>query len=388
MKMRIRRLLGLAVVGLVFNPVAAPAQEATTREREPAQMLAPEQAGILLLEQRDELEHPERTRDFMGLQDGDLVADIGCGNGYYTLRLAERTGPHGVVFAVDVQQGMLDQLESRMQEHEVSNVYPILGTYDDPYLPPGKIDWILLVDAYHEFSKPEAMLARMKEALAPGGRVALLEYRSEQDPATIPFPIPPAHKMSVEQVLREWQPAGFELVQLAEFLPAQHLFVFKVEGDASRPDIHRLEYSDIGNLSTFGNVVYFSAQPTEEDIEALGDLGVKTVINLRTPEEMASLDFDEKAAVESAGMRYVHAPMGGELPSGTTWEAIQQALKSAEGEGPVLMHCRSGNRVGAAWALYAGQEQGMPTDKAIEEGRAAGMKAPVFEDGLKERLKN
>lgn len=385
-----RQAAWLAAIGVTLFAVLGQAQETATqtRGREPAKMLAPEQAGILLLDQRDALEQPEKTLDFMGLQDGDLVADVGCGNGYYSLRLADRIGPHGAVFAVDVQEGMLEQLESRMDEHEIRNVYPILGTYDDPYLPPGKIDWILLVDAYHEFSNPEAMLARMKESLAPGGRIALLEYRLEQDPATISFPIPPAHKMSVDQVLKEWTPAGFELVQLAEFLPAQHLFVFKSADDGSRPRIRETRLGDTPNLSTFDNVVYFSGQPSQTDLQRFADLGIKTVVNLRMDAEMESVDFDEKATVESAGMRYVHAPMGRDLPSGGTWEAIREALSDAGSQSPVLMHCHSSNRAGAVWALYAGEAQGVPREQAIDEGQAAGMKSPAFAEELKKTLKD
>lgn len=195
--------------------------------RTPAHILPAEAAGILLLEGREQLEHPEEIVDRMQLADGDLVADLGCGNGYYTLRLAPRVGPRGVVFAVDIQQGMLDQMEQRAKEAGVKNIYPILSLENDPLLPAGKIDWVLMVDVYHEFADPRPMLAKIRECLAPDGRVALLEYRAEQDPATIPFPIPADHKMSVEQVKKEWLPAGFELVETLEFLPAQHYFIFK-----------------------------------------------------------------------------------------------------------------------------------------------------------------
>jgi ubiquinone/menaquinone biosynthesis C-methylase UbiE len=203
------------------------AQEAPVEERKPARILPAEMAHILLSEGREELEQPEKTLDAMQLKDGDLVADIGCGNGFYSLRVAERVGPHGHVLAVDIQQGMLDQLEQRMDEAGIQNIYPILGAPEDPHLPTGKVDWVLMVDVYHEFSDPKPMLARIKECLAPDGKVALLEYRAEQDPSTMPPIIPPDHKMSVEQVLKEWLPAGFELVQQHDFLPAQHVFVFK-----------------------------------------------------------------------------------------------------------------------------------------------------------------
>jgi len=372
------------VLGTVFVAAAIPAQE-HDHTRKPANILRPEQSGILLSEGRINLEQPEQTLNFMGLRDGDLVADVGCGNGYYSLRLAERIGPHGAVFAVDVQQGMLDQLATRQEEAGLRNVYPILGTFSDPNLPPGKMDWILLVDAYHEFSDPAPMLARMKESLAPGGRVALLEYRAEQDPATIPFPIPRDHKMTIEEVMSEWTPAGFELVERAEFLPAQHLFVFKVAGDDTRRPIRSLTVGETVNVTTYDNKVYFAGQPSEAALAQFAKLGVKTVINLRGESEMASAGFDEKAIVENAGMAYVHAPMGRALPEGASLDAIVAALDS-HSDAPVLLHCASSNRVGAVWGMYAGTRGGVSAEAAIMEGQAAGMKAEVFEDGLRNLL--
>jgi ubiquinone/menaquinone biosynthesis C-methylase UbiE len=152
-------------------------------------------------------ESAAKTLQFMGPEDGDIVADVGCGNGFFTLRLAKEVAPHGVVFAVDVQQGMLDQLAQRQKEANISNVYPILGRYEEPLLPPGKIDWILLVDAYHEFSNPEAMLGRMKESLVLDGRIALIECRGERGPSKSRFPMPRDHVMTVDEVMKEWSPA-------------------------------------------------------------------------------------------------------------------------------------------------------------------------------------
>ena len=378
--------LGLGLLLCLLQlPAAAQEKQDAGGKRVPAKMLAPEQAGILLGEGRMDLEQPLKTLNFMGLRDGDLVADIGCGNGFYTLQIAPRIGPHGAVLAVDVQQGMLDLMLARRAEAGVKNVYPILGAYDDPMLPPGKVDWLLLVDAYHEFSEPEAMLARMKESLAPGGRVLLLEYRAEQDPATIPFPIPRDHKMSIEEVMSEWIPAGFELVQRVEFLPAQHLFVFKVAGDDTRRAIRTLEVGDTPNVTTFDNKVYFAGQPTEEALKRFAELGVKTVINLRGESEMASVGFDEKDAVEASGMTYIHVPMGRGIPAETELKRIMDALDT-NADAPVLLHCASSNRVGTIWSVYTGLRAKLSTDDALSEGQAAGMKAPALVQAARDAL--
>lgn len=138
--------------------------------------------------------------------------------------MARAVAPRGRVYAVDIQVQMIGFLKRRFQEEGLTNVEPVLGENDDPRLPSGSLDWILLVDVYHEFQQPKAMLAKMREALKPGGRVALLEYWLEGLTAAH---IKIDHRMSPEQVLREWEPAGFRLVERLEFLPTQHFFVFE-----------------------------------------------------------------------------------------------------------------------------------------------------------------
>jgi len=368
---------------LISISVIAGAQE--QKERTPAQMLPPQFASILLMDSRINQEQPDKIVQFMGLKDGDIVADIGCGNGFFTLRLAKEIGPHGVVFAVDVQQGMLDQLNKRQKELSVSSIYPILGRFEDPLLPPGKVDWILLVDAYHEFSNPKPMLARMKECLAPGGRVALVEYRGEQGSSKAAFPIPHDHAMTVDRVMSEWRPAGFELVTSVEFLPIQHFFVFKNADDKTRPAIRALTIENTPKASTFDHKIYFAGQPDEKALGQFAGFGVKTVVNLRSDREQADLGFDEKSVIEKAGMKYVQAPMDRGIPDAPTLRKIMDALNSAN-DAHVLIHCSDANRTGAMWALYAGQRNKLTVDEAIAEGRAAGMSNPGLEKAVREAL--
>ncbi len=212
---------------LAIALVQAFPQSPSLEPRKPARMLPASRSAILVSPEREKLERPEEVLDRMKLQSGQLVADLGAGVGWYSLRIAKRVAPSGAVFAVDVQQGMLDQLQARMKEAGVRNIYPVLGGEADPMLPEGKMDWILLVDVYHELAQPQAMLAKIRQALAPEGKVALVEYRAEQDPATLPVRIPRDHQMTIAEVLREWLPAGFELVEFHEFLPAQHYFIFR-----------------------------------------------------------------------------------------------------------------------------------------------------------------
>jgi ubiquinone/menaquinone biosynthesis C-methylase UbiE len=159
----------------------------------------------------------------LGIKPGMIVCDMGCGNGFYTLELAEMVGADGIVYAVDIQQEMLRLLEARAEKTDLKNIRPILGSLIDPRLPKGKLDLILCVDVYHEFSHPEHMLAAMHKSLKKDGRLVLVEFRQE-DPKV---PIKELHKMSKKQILKELQPNGFKLVEQFNKLPWQHMMFFE-----------------------------------------------------------------------------------------------------------------------------------------------------------------
>jgi len=114
-------------------------------------------------------------------------------------------------------------LRTNMAARKITNVEPVLGAVDDPRLPREAVDLVLLVDVYHEFSAPRAMLRRIRESLRKDGRLVLLEYRAE-DPKV---PIRPEHKMTVEQVKAELEPEGFRLERVSEALPRQHILIFR-----------------------------------------------------------------------------------------------------------------------------------------------------------------
>ena len=189
-------------------------------------------AGAPWLERsdREDEEAPTKLIAKLAVQPGQNIADVGCGSGFYSRRLAPMVAPTGKVYGVDIQPEMLRMLEEGARKEGITNIVPVLSAPDDPKLPAGSIDWILLVDVYHELQNPEPMLHRMREALSPTGRVALVEFRLEGDSAAH---IRTEHRMSVEQVLAEWEPAGFELVELWEEMPTQHVFVFKRAADGA-----------------------------------------------------------------------------------------------------------------------------------------------------------
>ncbi len=154
---------------------------------------------------------------------GQTICDMGCGNGYHTLKLAKLVGPTGKVLAVDIQPEMLTLLREAAKQAEITNVKPILGSLTDPHLPAGSVDLVLCVDVYHEFSHPEHMLRAIRKSLRPKGRLVLVEFREEDENV----PIRPEHKMSKQQVLKELTPNGFKLVEQFDGLPWQHLMFFE-----------------------------------------------------------------------------------------------------------------------------------------------------------------
>jgi ubiquinone/menaquinone biosynthesis C-methylase UbiE len=173
--------------------------------------------------EREMEELPEAALDAIGIKPGMTVADVGAGAGYFTLRLARRVGPNGVVYANDVQPEMLTLLRERAAAAKLTNIKPILGAEADPKLPDKKMDLVLMVDVYHELSQPQRMLQQIRRALKPDGRLVLLEYRKE-DPH---IPIRPEHKMSVAEAKAELEAEGFRLEKVLKDLPRQHILIFR-----------------------------------------------------------------------------------------------------------------------------------------------------------------
>jgi len=183
---------------------------------------------------RDEREREERCSLMLanlGVRPGQVVCDMGCGNGFYTLQIAKMMGNRGTVIGVDVQPEMLSLMRDRMEEAGIENIVPILGSYHSPRLPPDMMDIVLMVDVYHEFSHPESMLAGIRRSLKPDGQIILVEYRAEDRSV----PIRPVHKMSKKQINKEMTANGFKLVSEFDRLPWQHMMFFAIDEDWS-PD--------------------------------------------------------------------------------------------------------------------------------------------------------
>ena len=205
----------------------APAEAPPDRGRTPAETMSYLGADWLTRPERIQEEQPDRMLDSLRVRRGMVVADVGAGVGYHAFRLSAKVGAEGRVYATDIQPEMLAMLRKSAAKQGVTNVIPALSGDTTTGLPKGVIDLALMVDVYHELSKPERFLDALKEALKPDGRLVLVEFRGE-DPDV---PIKEEHKMTAAQVIRELDTAGFVLVERHEFLPWQHILIF-----ARKPD--------------------------------------------------------------------------------------------------------------------------------------------------------
>jgi len=214
----------VAVLGLILASPPLPAQGVhplTGRRIAPVMGVAG--AEWLIRPEREEEEQPRRAVEALRLQEGQMVADVGAGVGYFTWLLAERVGSRGWVYAVEIQPEMLRLLEQEMTRRGVKNVIPTLGKAADPGLPENALDLVLMVDVYHELAEPQKVLRKLHRALKPGGRLVLIEYKKEE-----PWiPIRLEHKMTELEARIEVEAEGFRFEQNVRILPRQHILIFR-----------------------------------------------------------------------------------------------------------------------------------------------------------------
>jgi len=190
--------------------------------REIAQVMGHAGADWLERPGREQEEAPSKAIELMDLKPADVVADIGAGTGYFAFRIARKV-PRGKVLAEDIDRAMLGGLRLTTRRLGLTNVEPVLGTTQDPRLPPNAVDIVLMVDSYHEFDHPREMMQAIVKALKPGGRVIDIEYRAE-DPNV---PIKPHHKMTEAQAGMEMAAVGLVHLTTIDDLPQQHFMVFQ-----------------------------------------------------------------------------------------------------------------------------------------------------------------
>ncbi len=222
MRSRARVAIGVAIA-MAAVLAGLPAAVAGQNQQRHGRLFPPEDLGLLESPDRDIWQRPERIMDSLGIADGSKVADVGAGGGWFTVRLARRVGPNGIVYAQDVQPQMLEAIERRVAKENLRNVVTIHGTPTDPNLPIEALDAVLIVETFHEIQSgnPRLFLENVRRSLKEGGRVGIVDYkRGGGGPGPDGARPDPA---AVEAVAAE---AGLRLLKRETFLPFQFFLVF------------------------------------------------------------------------------------------------------------------------------------------------------------------
>jgi len=208
----------VALLVLTGNVFVAAQHPAPPQRR----IFSPRDLGLLEPPDREAWQRPDQVMDSLQIAEGSVVADLGAAGGWFTIRLARRVGPFGRVYAEDIQRLMIEVIQRRVQREGLNNVIPRLGTKDDPGLPPGELDAVLIVDAFPEIEEPLALLRNVARALKPNGLVGIIDYREGQGG---PGPNP-EDRVSPNVIIETAKAAGLKLVGQENFLPYQYFLKF------------------------------------------------------------------------------------------------------------------------------------------------------------------
>lgn len=219
--------------GVVFLVLWLWTSMVSAQEHHPHHPLPLEQyLAILEDPKRDEWQKPQAVIEALNLQDGQFVADIGAGSGYFTLRLARAVGKKGAVFAVDVDKGMLDYLRQRLAKEHLQNVQVMLVPPHDPLLIDGSLDLVFMCNTYHHLEDREVYLRKLRKALKSDGRVMIVDFYKKND---MPVGPPPQMRLSEETVQQELQNAGLRVTDTLTFLPYQYILIAQATTEAAVP---------------------------------------------------------------------------------------------------------------------------------------------------------
>ncbi|HWK09737.1 MAG TPA: class I SAM-dependent methyltransferase [Vicinamibacterales bacterium] len=199
------------------------ASAAVTAFAQHSRLFPPTELGALEGPDRDDWQQPERMMDALRIAEGSVVADLGAGGGWFTVRLARRVGPNGRVYAEDVQPQMIEAITRRVQREGLRNVVPRLGSHDDPKLPAGSVDVALMVDTYNEVEARVALLKNIARALTPDGRIGIVNFKKDgggPGPAM-------DERVGADEVIRDAEAAGLRLHSRETFLRYQYFLFFE-----------------------------------------------------------------------------------------------------------------------------------------------------------------
>jgi SAM-dependent methyltransferase len=182
--------------------------------------------GMLERDTRDAMQHPDEIMQRLGIRPGDVVADVGAGSGYFTIPVARAVGADGRVIATDIRQEMLDFISARLAEEGITNVELVKVEPDDPGLPDGTVDLVLMVDVMHYVKERAAYGRRLRSSLSADGRLVVIDFRYDPE-AQREFAPPPEQQVPRETLDLEMAEAGFEVVESHDFLPEQYFVIYR-----------------------------------------------------------------------------------------------------------------------------------------------------------------
>ena len=217
---RALRYLGATAVllaGLSLPPLATAQSTAPTTERKSS---TPYTGDLSIFDSpgRDERLQVNRVLDLLGIAPGRNVADIGAGSGWFTVRAARRVAASGTVYAVDINPEAIDYIAQRAKKEQLHNIKPILSKPDDPQLPAGSVDAVLLLKTYHEIAHPVALLANLRQSLKPGAKIGIIDRNGDGE----------NHGVLKDVVIREAAQAGYELQDTQDFVKGDGMDYFLI----------------------------------------------------------------------------------------------------------------------------------------------------------------
>ena len=220
-----RKPLAAILAIVVASTLLGSAQSAETKKPTHGRLFPPEDLGLLDAPDRDIWQRPDQIMDALAIAEASVVADVGAGGGWFTVRLARRVGPNGLVYAEDVQAASLTAISRRVAAEGLANVKTVLGEGSNPRLPASTFHAVLIVDAYSEFEDRVTLLRNLAKSLRRDGRIGVVDFKLEGG-----GPGPPTEeRVSAEAVIRDAASAGLRLLPNETSLEYQYFLIFGLQ---------------------------------------------------------------------------------------------------------------------------------------------------------------
>ncbi|HYK87707.1 MAG TPA: methyltransferase domain-containing protein [Acidobacteriota bacterium] len=220
------RYTWIVAVALILNFYAGGQDRPVPTMEEMHRLHQDSKAYIAFLDdpKRDAYQKPHEVIMALGLKEGEVIADVGAGSGYFSFRIAHHVGEKGRVYAVDINPDMIVHMNRRIRDLHLDNVVTILAAPDDPLLADASVDRFFICETWHHIENHAHYLSLMKKMLRPGGQIIMIDFQKKE----LPIGPPMEMKIDREDLLKEMESNGFRLLAEHKFLPYQYFLVFGV----------------------------------------------------------------------------------------------------------------------------------------------------------------